>query len=202
MSIIHNVLGDGENHPVTNFTYATAAAREGAVGLTSADIMKTARQSDDNSVWILLDDTGPLWSMISHGYVQAIYDATAGIPFGTTTGLGVLIPDNAYIIKAFYDVLITFTSATDAATIQLGINTDSAAGLVAPIAISAGGNPWDAGPHDCLPDGTAAAFIPSLGAGDAQDKTTGIRELEAVNAGGENLTAGKLNLFIEYQVSV
>lgn len=121
-------------------------------------------------------------------------------------GLGVYIPDNAVITKAWYDVVTTFTSATDAGTIALKVQ--AADDIVAAIAISDGTNVWDAGIR-----GSKIGF-PNLGADAAHDsavevaalfagtylKTTAERELTATVA-VEALTAGKLVLFVEYVIS-
>jgi hypothetical protein len=119
-------------------------------------------------------------------------------------GLGVYIPDNAVITKAWVDVVTTFTSAgADAGTIAL--KAQAADDIVAAVAISAAGDVWDAGIH-----GSKIGF-PNFGADAAHDsavevaalfaatylKTTAIRELTATVA-EQALTAGKLNLFMEY----
>lgn len=137
-------------------------------------------------------------------------------PSGDTTkrpvaayGLGVYIPDNAVITRAWYDVVTTFTSAgADAGTIALHVQ--SADDLVAAIAISDGTNVYDAGMHGTLIAGTttlseaapntrtqivnaadiAAGFI----------KTTAERQL-TVTVAGQALTAGKLVLYVEYVLS-
>ncbi len=114
----------------------------------------------------------------------------AGKAVGTHS-LGLTIPDNSYIIRAWYDVVTTFTSATDAGTIALGVTTDDAGGIIAAIAISNGANPWDAGLHEGLPDGAVANFT---------TKSTAARALIATVA-VEALTAGKLHLFAQYAIS-
>lgn len=120
--------------------------------------------------------------------------------------LGVFIPTKAIITRAWWDVITTFTSATDAATIALKAQT--AGDIVAAIAISATGDVWDAGLHAGLPG------FPNLGADAAHDsaievaalfaatfiKTTAERELTATVA-VEALTAGKAILFVEYYIS-
>lgn len=106
--------------------------------------------------------------------------------------LGVTLPDNAIIIRSWYEVLTTLQSATDAATVSIDIPVDDVAGIVAAIAISNVGNPWDAGLHEAIQDGAAANF---------STKTTAARELQITVAGGEDLTAGKFILFCEYVVS-
>ena len=135
-------------------------------------------------------------------------------PSGDTTkrpvaayGLGVHLPDNAIVTRAWVDVVTTFTSAgADAGTIALHVQ--GANDLVNAIAISDGSNVWDAGAHGCLP------LAPNLGADAAHDtqlevialvaalqiKLTAEREL-TVTVGGQALTAGKLVLYVEYVLS-
>lgn len=47
-------------HPPYNWTYATAALRLAATGFVASDVGKVARQTDDNSLW-LLTATTPTW---------------------------------------------------------------------------------------------------------------------------------------------
>jgi len=127
----------------------------------------------------------------AHRIARATYDfATDGGAQGTI-GLGVTLPDNAIVVRAWYEVLTTLTSSTDAATVSLDIPTDDVAGLLAAIAISDASNPWDAGHHECIQDGTAANF---------SEKCTAAREL-SMTVATEDLTAGKFILFAEYVVS-
>lgn len=138
----------------------------------------------------------------------ATYDVTGGDSGAIGAhGLGVYLPDNAIITKAWYDVVTTFTDGVDdAATIAL--NVQSANDLVSAVAISDGTAPWDAGVH-----GTLVGF-PNLGADAAHDsalevaalfagsylKLTAVREITATVA-GVALTAGKMNVFVEYIIS-
>ena len=111
-----------------------------------------------------------------------------------TIGLGVTLPDNAIATRTFYEVITTLTSnaANDAATISFDIPVDDVAGLVAATAISAGGDIWDAGYHEGIQDGTAAAFAV---------KTTDAREL-SVTIGVEAIdAAGIVVFFCEYVVT-
>lgn len=114
-------------------------------------------------------------------------DATGGLAQGTEF-LGLTLPKDAYVIRAWYDVLTTFTSNTDAATIRLGVATDDPGGIVAAIAISDISTPWDAGLHEGVPDGAVANFT---------TKATAERELQAT-VGAEDLTNGELRLFVRY----
>lgn len=107
--------------------------------------------------------------------------------------LGVTLPDNAIITRAWYEVIDILTSGGgDAATISIDIPTDDVAGIVAAIAISDVGDPWDPGLHDAIQDGTLANF---------STKTTAARTLQITVAGGQDITAGKFILFAEYVVS-
>lgn len=100
--------------------------------------------------------------------------------------LGVKIPNNAIIIGGFIEVLETFTSATDAATIA--VHANAANDIVSAVAISTG-TPWDAGlraivPKSNTPESTAI-------------KLTAEREI-TVTVAVEALTAGKANIYVEW----
>ena len=122
---------------------------------------------------------------------RATYDYAEHGGAISTIGLGVTLPDNAIVIRSWYEVITTLTSATDAATIAIDIPTDDPGGIVAAIAISDASNPWDVGLHEATQDGTVA---------NASVKTTSTREL-SVTIGTEEVTAGKFVLFAEYMVS-
>jgi len=132
--------------------------------------------------------------------------ANTGERTAAAHGLGVYIPDNAVITRAWVDVITTFQSAgADAGTIALHLQ--SANDIVSAIAISDASNVWDAGIHgskigfpalaDTATDTAlevAALFAASM------LKTTAIREVTAT-VGGQALTAGKLNVYLEYTIS-
>ncbi len=119
--------------------------------------------------------------------------------------LGEIIPSGAIITAAYIDVVTTFTSATDAATIAIKIQT--AGDAVVAIAISDASNVWDAGIHGTLLN------APDLGADAAHDsalevialdaatklKLTANREITATVA-VEALTAGKAYIYVEYMI--
>jgi hypothetical protein len=128
------------------------------------------------------------------GLAIATFDPSATVGERTIAkhGLGVYLPDNAIVVRSFYEVLTTCTSATDAATIALGVDTDSEAGIKAAVAISNGANAYDAGLHEGIQDGAVA---------NALTKLTALRELCATVA-VEALTAGKLRIYAEYVVSI
>ncbi len=120
---------------------------------------------------------------------RATYDFAEHAGAQGAIGLGVTLPDNAILTRVWYEVLTTFESGTDAATIAL--HAQSAGDIIVAKAISHGDDIWDAGRFDTIVDGTLAAFV----------KTDGAKELTLTVAGGEDLTAGKLVMFAEYVVS-
>jgi len=189
---LHKELVTTNLHNLHAFSYDDAAEREAVTTMTSSDIGKVARQEDDGSFWILISNSTLQWAQISNPWVRANFDATAGKTVAASPyTLGPKIPDNAYIVRAFYIVETTFQSATDAATIAIGVGTDDTTGIVNTTAISAGGNVWDAGAHDAVPDGTAANFTTI---------STAARNI-VLTLAAENLTAGELNLYFQYIVS-
>lgn len=138
---------------------------------------------------------------------SALFDPSANTGERTIAahGLGVYVPDNAIITNIWWDVITTFTSATDAATIA--VHVESANDLVSAIAISDATNVWDAGIH------AGKVGAPNLGADAAHDsqvevaalfagtylKLTAEREITATVA-VEALTAGKAVFYVEYVI--
>lgn len=122
-------------------------------------------------------------------YATVLYDFSVdGGAQGTITlAETASIPDNAIVDLLYVDVLTTFTSATDAATIKLDLPADGS--LTTAIAISDATNPWDAG---IKPASTYTAI---------GKKTTAVRAPELTVAGGEDLTAGKAVFMMRYWVS-
>jgi hypothetical protein len=160
---------------LTAFTSAGANAGTIALHLEAAGDLATA-------VAIASQNAAAQRSVVG----SALFDPSANTGERTVAahGLGVAIPSGAYLTRAWYDVLTTFTSGDpqdDLATIAL--HAQSANDLVTAVAINDGGGPWDAGLHAI----TVSAPI----------KMTAARELTATVAVAA-LTAGKLRLFAEY----
>lgn len=144
-------------------------------------------EADKNALVKAPSPHGPVAAYMDKkiGRVRATFDAADGKAIGTH-GLNLFIPDNSIVKRAFYKVITTFTSATDAATIALKV--EGANDLISAVAISAATD-WDAAiPKICIPDDAIGNFI----------ETTAKREVSAVVA-VEALTAGKLHLWIEYE---
>lgn len=109
------------------------------------------------------------------------------------TGNSLVLPKGAMIKNGFALVKTTFTSATDAGTIAMGVEVDSVAGLKAAIAISNGANPWDsvalgAAKTALIPIDTAATVLGPLAADRKVQFTVAV----------EALTAGKMLVCLEY----
>lgn len=120
------------------------------------------------------------------GIARCVFDASSGKAIGAH-GLGLTIPKNSYVRKAFYKVITTFTDgASDTATIALKVV--SANDLTTATAISAGGDIWDAGGLvACTPTDALSNEI----------SVTADSEVTATVAVAA-LTAGKLVLWVEY----
>lgn len=136
---------------------------------------------------------------------QAVFNPSANTGERTTGahGLGVYLPDNAILTRAWIDVVTTFTSAgADAGTIA--IHAQSANDIVAAIAISDASNVWDAGIRGtkvgfpALADtGTETALTVAALFAASMIKLTAEREITATVA-TQALTAGKAVIYVEY----
>src|SRR5687768_16636190 len=73
----HVDIGTGEIHIAHNYSYADATAREGASSFVSADLGKIARQTDNNSYWVLTATT-PVWVRLDVG---AVVNAQTGTTY-------------------------------------------------------------------------------------------------------------------------
>ncbi len=138
-------------------------------------------------------DVQPNAANVGLGFLRV---AKAQYDFATHGGaisaisLGVQLPAKAVVVGGFVEVLTTLTSATDAATVALSV--EGANDIVSAIAISNGGNPWDAGNH---------AIVPKANTPESTSvKTTAARNITATIA-IEAVTAGKFNVWLYYVMS-
>lgn len=58
---LHSAQGVGEVHIPYNWSYADSTARLAASGFVAAEVGKLARQLDDNSLWMLTDESPVTW---------------------------------------------------------------------------------------------------------------------------------------------
>ncbi len=72
----HNILDGADMHIIHAYTYADATARTSAGGFVAGDVGKVAKQTDNNSYWIL-QTTAPVWSQLNgddHGALTGLLD--------------------------------------------------------------------------------------------------------------------------------
>ena len=151
-----------------------------ATGMLAADAVTEAKIADGSGVS----------GLGVAKYAFALYDFATdggGAPGAITLTSACTIPDNAVVTLDSVDVLTTFTSAADTATIKVGLATDG--DLSTAIAINDGSNPWDAAAV------AGSAYTPLL------KKTTGAR-LIVVTSATQALTAGKCVFCFRYYITL
>lgn len=119
---------------------------------------------------------------------RAVYDFAVD---GGTIGAKIakspmaLLPLNAVVVGGFVHVVTTCTSATDAGTMAIHVN--GANDVVSAIAISNGGNPWDAGLH---------AIVPKANTPESTGIITTAARAVTFTIAVEAFTAGKIVVFL------
>jgi hypothetical protein len=123
------------------------------------------------------------------GLAKCVYDpsATSGDRSIGAHTCDLVLPANVIVMGAWYKVLTTFTSATDAGTIAISIV--AANDVVSAVAISTG-TTWDAS--------TPVEGIPKIETTSTWLTTTAIKSAVTFTVAVEALTAGKLVFWIEY----
>jgi hypothetical protein len=124
-NIEHKTLGYTEQHVIHFKEYANAAARIGASGLAAADDNKIALQTDDNTLWILTDYSGPTWvalSLQADGAITAAKLASdavetakikdANVTYGKMAS-GVVIPSGTIMLFGQNSAPTGWTKKTD-----------------------------------------------------------------------------------------
>ncbi len=146
---------------------------------------------DKDGLPLLNTQFGAVGSKVQLGHALGAVKANfkvpaAGYAAGSYVKLGgVYIPSGAIIKRAWYHVLTTFTSATDAATIAIGLNTTT--DVFAAAAISTGTGLDAAAPKTCIQDNAIGNFL----------VLTAKRQL-IITTAIETLTAGEMNVYLEY----
>jgi len=105
------------NHIIQSLEYADSSARTGATGLTSDDIGRVAHQLDNDTFWILVDNSPVTWREVGSsmsGFVPTSRNLTAGAGL---TGGGDLSADRTFNVIANADGSTT-VNAND---IQVGV---------------------------------------------------------------------------------
>lgn len=114
--MFHDEHGLGGRHAIHNWEYADATARLAATGFTAADVKKIALQLDDNSIWILTDDSPVTW--------KAAGGTGAVTATGTLTANAVVMGNGGVETKSVAGVTTDGTSR-----IQLGVAGTSVGGV-------------------------------------------------------------------------
>lgn len=73
------ITSAGNIHVPYQWTYADAAARTAATGFSGTDVGKLARQLDDNSLWMLTDDSPETWIGVGGGGSGTVAVQEAGV---------------------------------------------------------------------------------------------------------------------------
>ena len=147
-------------------------------------------EQTDQLSWQVAGDISGLTSVSSSrittgpNRIRAVYDVTGG-DSGTVAahGLGILLPDNATVIRSSIEVITAFDSGGSGETVSLGITSDDAAGIL--------------GLSDLGSTGFIASIQDDGKVANYTTKTTAARELIATVA-GEEATSGKLILWVDY----
>lgn len=133
-----------------------------------------------------LPPSGQVVSVLRGEFDQTIDTGVTGF----TNLRNAVLPANARVTRVWYEVLQTLESATDASTIGISIPVDDVNGLLAPISINSGSDPWNQGVHVGIQNGLLTNI---------SNKTTGKRNVQ-LSIAGEAITRGRLVVFIEYMV--
>ncbi len=163
---------------VTLALFATPLLAQGSFNMTDITNMNNGEPPSKNS-----RDYG-----YKTGTAKCVFDPSATTASRTVAAhtCDLKLPKNSYVTKAYYHVITTFTSATDAGTIAVSIT--GANDIVSAVAISTG-TTWDSG-HDiiiAIPTGALSNEV----AVTADSYLTFTVAVEA-------LTAGKLVFWVEY----
>lgn len=126
---LHRDLAFGEIHVVHAFEFANAAARTGATGLVPSDVGRVARQLDNETFYILVDDSPVTWTQFSFALIASNLKAGLIIP-GSFSGN----PKQATVtfVSAFPDTNYTITVEAETAnnkSFALRIESKTAGGF-------------------------------------------------------------------------
>ena len=183
----HKIVSpDGTLEPGNSLT----ASNNGTLTFTGADSITV---NTTNGITSIANSSNGTLTLPSSGYFPALligeYDTTIdGGATGSRNLRNAVLPNNARVTRVWYEVLTTLTSATDSSTIGLSIPVDDVNGLITPIAINDGSNPWDTGLHSGVQTGLTSQI---------SEVTTAIRDVQ-MTVSGETITAGRILFYIEY----
>lgn len=105
MTLANNGLA---NAVAYRFTYADASARSAASGFASTDVGSLARQLDDNSLWLLTDDSPATWAQVGGTSSALTVEEVDGSP--TDSAVTKIVFPNGTLSIASH--VATYTPAT------------------------------------------------------------------------------------------
>lgn len=107
-------------HRIYRWEYANAAARTGATGFVAADIGKVARQTDDNTLWMLTAVT-PTWTQV--GGAPSLQRISSEVLAGDGAFADVSIPSGFSEIWVILKVRTADAGAADRVGLRVGNGT-------------------------------------------------------------------------------
>lgn len=110
-------------HVIHNWSYADATARGAATGFVASDLFKIALQEDDNSLWMLVDETLDTWEQLTGSGASAVTSVNGA------TGAVVLDADD--IADTATNVFATPAELAKLAGIEAGADVTDAANVAA-----------------------------------------------------------------------
>lgn len=123
------ITSAGNIHVPYQWTYADAAARGAATGFVVTDVGKLARQLDDNSLWMLTDDTPETWVAVGGTiYTDEMARDALGTALVAGNNIDIAVNDGADTITIGVEALtsVDIGDFTEAAQDAIGaLITDS-----------------------------------------------------------------------------
>lgn len=131
----HDVAPLGERHGVPNWQYADATARLAATGFIAADVTKYAHQLDDDTVWMLTDESPITWVQVGGPQTPSIIDETgAPLTLGAShNGAIVLVDDDVTVpigLGVGFSVMLLQTGASPVEIIESSTTVNNRQGHV------------------------------------------------------------------------
>ncbi len=117
MPIEHSDIPIAEVHIPYTYSYASSVARTGASGFAAGDVGKFARQTDDNSIWMLIATT-PTWVAVSQS--AAGLDALSDVIITSAANGHVLEHNGTNWVNVFQKETFTVAVTDETTTITTG----------------------------------------------------------------------------------
>lgn len=129
----HDIAPLGERHGIPNWQYADTAERLAATGFIASDVTKWARQLDDNTIWMLTDESPITWVQVGGPQTPSIIDET-GAPLtldASHDSAIVLVDDDVTVpidLGIGFSVMLLQTGASSVEIIESGTTVNNRQG--------------------------------------------------------------------------